>query len=277
MGATSGEQEASQEVAPAEEVPADADASTEAAPAEEADASAAAAPADASTAEAEGASDPASADAVVLPDPIKDATTAASAAVAEGPAHLSSPLNLGNISHTFGGGKGKSLLPEVTITKEFDHPSNHSDDFKLEKPDLPAKPKFSLTKIEHIMDKPQMPDESKKKIHITEKKWKDTVRIVTANKHQQSCPVCVDVTSFRWLPSCLCLFLSASLLAFFCLPSALSLSLSLCVCVCVSVSLYVCLLNVKLWECVQGRDLGDNRIEWVCGADRVPHYPPQVF
>jgi hypothetical protein len=181
MGASSGEQEASETVTPAEEVPSDSGASTEEAPAEgteEADASAAAAPLDASTADAEGASDPASADAVGLPDPIKDATTAESAAASEGPAHLSSPLNLGNFTHTFGGGKGKSLLPEVTITKEFDQPSNYSDDFKLEKPHLPAKPKFSLTKIEHIMDKPQMPDESKKKIHITEKKWKDTVRIL---------------------------------------------------------------------------------------------------
>jgi hypothetical protein len=77
-----------------------------------------------------------------------------------------------NSSHTFGA--GSKMLPEITLTKEYDGSSYNFSDHAFEKPDLPAKPKFTVTKIEHII-KPQKPEKSQKKIHITEKKWKDTV------------------------------------------------------------------------------------------------------
>lgn len=78
-----------------------------------------------------------------------------------------------NASHTLGA--GSKVLPEITLTKEYDGSSYNFSDHAFEKPDLPAKPKFTVTKIEHII-KPQKPEKSQKKIHITEKKWRDTVR-----------------------------------------------------------------------------------------------------
>lgn len=81
-----------------------------------------------------------------------------------------------NSSHTIG--TGSKVLPEITLTKEYDGGSYNFSDHKFEKPELPAKPKFTITKIEHII-KPQKPEKSQKKIHITEKKWKDTVRNAT--------------------------------------------------------------------------------------------------
>lgn len=81
-----------------------------------------------------------------------------------------------NSSHTIG--SGSKILPEITLTKEYDGSSFNFSDHKFEKPELPAKPKFTITKIEHII-KPQKPEKGQKKIHITEKKWKDTVRPAT--------------------------------------------------------------------------------------------------